>query len=449
MRVEAPAADDPAERGHVPLRPRPHAARDERRGFERSQRTSAASTSPASTDTATQIPVQTQTAGAPGAGLTSILPHGGSFMWAIRDKAAQARLPLQRPAARLLDPGAVRRVRAALARPARPARGQRRGRAAGRHRPQRPPRLGLHLRPLRQRRPLRREAHRARHVQFHGKERKLDCRDEVFTYNTPATDLPDLITVARARRRARSPSGSAAPSTARSSTRATASSSARRFAAWKRELETIVGPLAAQRREHGQGGRHGDAARDLERERDRRRRPRQHRLLAPGPAPAAAEALGRAPALSRRRPRRVDRLPAARRQPARDRPEAGLAHELEQPAVGRLDQRRLRGARAPRRARFTASASCRSWCRRSRGTRATSARPRSSRPRARTPSSSRSSNRKRLQPGQAAREGARAGRRSARCWRWDGDYAETDAAGTVDPGVAIWEEFKDRSSRRS
>ena len=27
---------------------------------------------------------------------------------------------------------------------------------------------------------------------------------------------------------------------------------------------------------------------------------------------------------------------------------------------------------------------------------------------------------------------------------WDGDYATTDAAGTVDPGVAIWEEFKDR-----
>src|SRR5688500_19740475 len=27
---------------------------------------------------------------------------------------------------------------------------------------------------------------------------------------------------------------------------------------------------------------------------------------------------------------------------------------------------------------------------------------------------------------------------------WDGDYATTDEAGTVDPGVAIWEEFKDR-----
>ena len=27
---------------------------------------------------------------------------------------------------------------------------------------------------------------------------------------------------------------------------------------------------------------------------------------------------------------------------------------------------------------------------------------------------------------------------------WDGNYVKTDAAGTVDPGVAIWEEFKDQ-----
>ena len=49
--------------------------------------------------------------------------------------------------------------------------------------------------PLRRGRPLRREGHRARDLPLQrASERQMDCRDEVFTYNTPATDLPDLIT---------------------------------------------------------------------------------------------------------------------------------------------------------------------------------------------------------------------------------------------------------------
>ncbi len=74
-----------------------------------------------------------------------------------------------------------------------------------------------------------------------------------------------------------------------------------------------------------------------------------------------------------RRARRVARPAAAREDPARDQPDAGLARELEQPAVGRLDERRRRGARARSPAPSTASASCSSSSPRSRGTRATRA----------------------------------------------------------------------------
>ena len=31
--------------------------------------------------------------------------------------------------------------------------------------------------------------------------------------------------------------------------------------------------------------------------------------------------------------------------------------------------------------------------------------------------------------------------------RWDGDYDETRSDGTVDPGVATWEEYKDRAEK--
>jgi penicillin amidase len=45
----------------------------------------------------------------------------------------------------------------------------------------------------------------------------------------------------------------------------------------------------------------------------------------------------------------------------------------------------------------------------------------------------------------AERRASTAGRETLKqLRRWDGNYAEPDANGTVDPGVAIWEEFKDQ-----
>ena len=133
---------------------------EERRGFKRSQKYLRATDLSGVSDTATQIPVETQTAGAPGAGLDRDPPARRLVHVGDRRPRERSRLPLQRAAARVLDPGAVRRVRAALADPARSARSQRRRNPARRDRPQRPPRLGIHVGPVRQRRPLRRQAHR-------------------------------------------------------------------------------------------------------------------------------------------------------------------------------------------------------------------------------------------------------------------------------------------------
>ena len=52
--------------------------------------------------------------------------------------------------------------------------------------------------------------------------------------------------------------------------------------------------------------------------------------------------------------------------------------------------------------------------------------------------------------GRALRAARRVARGAARATldaviRWDGNYARTDAAGTVDPGVAIWEELKSQA----
>ena len=162
---------------------------------------------------------------------------------------------------------------------------------------------------------------------------------------------------------------------------------------------------------------------------------RQHRLLAPGPAPAAPAALGRAPALPRRRARRVARAAAARaRTPHVINPEQGWLDELEQPAVGRLDQRRRARRASASPARCTASGSCRSWSPRSPATRATSARRRSSETSGTTAQQFPFVDRAPAAPGGEARRRRRAGRRSRALLAWDGNYATTDAGGHGRPG---------------
>ena len=119
----------------------------------------------------------------------------------------------------------------------------------------------------------------------------------------------------RARRRARSPSGSAAPSTARSSTPATASRS---------RAATRSGTASSRRSSASTELNDAKTIDDVDEAMQQvtwnenvmaADSQRQHRLLAPGPAPAEAEALGRAPAVPRRRARPSGAAcsPAARR----------------------------------------------------------------------------------------------------------------------------------------
>ena len=128
--------------------------------------TSRRSTSPGSVDTATQTPAP---AARPGADLARLLPQRRLVHVGDPRPQARPRLSLQRPAARLPDPGAVRRVRAPLADAAEPPRRQRARDPARRHRPQRRDRVGLHLGALRRRRPLRREAHRPGDLRVQGR----------------------------------------------------------------------------------------------------------------------------------------------------------------------------------------------------------------------------------------------------------------------------------------
>jgi penicillin amidase len=229
----------PPEEGRFPSDPGRTRA-DERKGFGRSQKYLAHSDLSGVSDTATQIPVQTETAGAPGAGLTSILPHGGSFMWAISDKADGRAYLYNGPQLGFSIPELF--VEFELHSPSQP--NLRGVSAAG------IPLVGIghndHLAwgftsGLSDNDDLYVDKLTGPDTyKFRGKQRKLDCRDEVFTYNTPATDLPDLITSPGA------PSGSVTQRICRDVHGPVEYSGdgvvlTRRFAAWKRELETIVG----------------------------------------------------------------------------------------------------------------------------------------------------------------------------------------------------------------
>ncbi len=414
---------------------------EERRGFKRSQKYLRATDLSGVSDTATQIPVETQTAGAPGAGLTAILPHGGSFMWAIGDRENGRAYLYNGPQLGFSIPELF--VEFEL------------------HSPTQPDLRGVSAAGI----PLVGIGHNdhlawgftsglsdnddlyvdkltgADTYEFRGEERKLECRDEVFTYNTPATDLPDLITAPSA------PSGSVTQQICRTVHGPVEYSGdgivlARRFAAWKRELETIVGlsqlndattvadadramlnvtwnenVMAADDR--GNIGFWHPGLHPL--------RPQRWDERLPYPGDGRAEWDGYLP--RKRNPHVVN--------PAQgwlanwnNLPSAGWTNgdaEALERVAGPLHRVRIlqklvaKVARNPSYERSTAIAE-------TSGT---------------TAQQFPFVNKQRLAkamhlakpPGRAA---------LAELLGWDGDYATADGAGTVDPGVAIWEEFKDR-----
>ena len=142
---------------------------------------------------------------------------------------------------------------------------------------------------------------------------------------------------------------------------------------------------------------------------------------------------------------RVARLPAPQQTPHVINPEAGLARQLEQRALARLDQRRQEA-----RERLTGPLHrvriLQTWSRKVAENPSYEQVAGIVKKSGTQPSSSHSSNFK--LPEHANRH-ARRNRPSdpPPPAHWDGNYTTTDADGTVDPGVAIWEEFKDQLER--
>ena len=186
---------------------------------------------------------------------------------------------------------------------------------------------------------------------FRGKARKMDCRDEAIAYHSPPSSLTGLV-------------GGRVPPAPESGTqtvrvcrtlhgpveaRAGGIAYARRYAVWGRELETLVGLDALNR---AGNIREVDAA--------VRKVSWNENVIAadgsgnigywhPGLFPLRPQGLGRASALSGNRRGRVAGPVAADADPRRHQPAAGLAGQLEQPAVGRMDFGRRDGAQAHRR----------------------------------------------------------------------------------------------------
>ena len=415
--------------------------RDERVGFRRTRRYLARTDLSEATDTATQIPVQTKSAGAPGVGIASILPHGGSFMWAISDSEHDRAYLYNGPQLGFSIPELF--VEFELHSPSQP--NLRGVSAAG------VPLVGIghndHLAwgftsglsdedDLYVEKLTGPETYR-----FRGEQRQMDCRDEVFTYNTPATDLPDLITDPGA------PSGSITQRICRTvhgpvQVTGDGVALARRYAIWGRELETIVGIS-----ELNDATTVGAVDRAL-------------REVTWNENVIAADDRGNIgywhPGLHPLRPKRWDeRLPypgdgraewrgllPRERTPRVINPEQGwLANWNNLPSAGWTngDSEALERLAGPlHRVRIlqslVAKVAERPSYRRSTAIAETSGTTAQQFPFV--------DRRKLRRARQAAAGPARAA--LAVLLAWDGDYATADAAGTVDPGVAIWEEFKDR-----
>ena len=426
----------PRSEGEFPAQPG-RTRKDERIGFRRTVKYLKKVGLGDVTDTASRLPTRPRR---PGADLTRLLPHGGSFMWAIRDEKRKRAYLFNGPQLGFQIPELF--VEFEL------------------HSPEQPNLRGVSAPGI----PLIGIGHNG-HIawgftsglsdeddlfvekltgpetyKFKGRERRMECRDETFTWNTPVTDLPDLITnpglptgqtTERICRTVHGPVQYTGDGIALS----------RRYAIWKRELESIVG------------------LGELNEARTVKQVDRALLGVTWNENVIAADSRGNIgywhPGLHPLRAKRWDdRLPfpgdgraewrgllPRRQTPHVINPEQGWLTNWNNPPshgwtngdgvarerlTGSLHRVRLlqklvaKVARNPSYKRSTAIV-------RASGT--TAQQFPFVKPRLR-----------------AAAKGARgaAAKTLATLLRWDGNYAKTDAAGTVHPGVAIWEEWKDQ-----
>ena len=250
-------------RGQIPTIPRSEGAfsaqpgrsgADRRKGFKRSRRFLAKQDLASVVDTTQEIPSATSAtsasgADAPGAGLRSILPSpGGSFMWAMRDEARDRAYLYNGPQLGFSVPELF--VEFEL------------------HTPDIPDIHGVSAAGV----PLVGIGHNGRVAwgftsglsdeddlyvekvtgpetyRFKGRDRAMDCRDEVFTWRTPPTDLPGTLTglIESGGQSEAPPAGTTTERICRTvhgpvQANGDGVALARRYAIWNRELETIVG----------------------------------------------------------------------------------------------------------------------------------------------------------------------------------------------------------------
>ena len=276
---------------------------------------------------------------------------------------------------------------------------------------------------------------------FRGEERAMDCRDETFTYKAPPTDLPGITDPSEL-------SGSVTERICRTvhgpvQARGDGVAFARRYAIWERELETIVGLSKLNDAETIDDV---DAAMDevswnenvIATDSDGRigywhpglhqLRPKRWDERLPYPGDGRAEWRGFLP--PDRRPQVVD--------PAR----GWVANWNNPPSKGWTN------GDGPARERLAGDLHrVRLLQKLVRGVAEDPSYERSRRIEAITGTTAQQFpflNRKRVRKAERrhATDAARAALAQLRAW--DGNYDETGAGGTVDPGVAIWEEFKDR-----
>jgi acyl-homoserine lactone acylase PvdQ len=428
----------PRSEGTFPAQPGRTRA-DERIAFRRSHKFLKRAGLASAVDTASQVPTR---AAAPGADLRRVLPQGGSFMWAIRDERRNRAYLYNGPQLGFQIPELF--VEFEL------------------HSPDQPNLRGVSAPGI----PLVGIGHND-HIawgftsglsdeddlyaekvtgpetyEFKGGERQMECRDETFTWNTPVTDLPGLITDGGG-----PPSGQTTQRICRTvhgpvQFTGDGVALARRYAIWGRELESIVGI-----------GKLNDARNVHAVDKAMRKVTWNENVIA---ADSAGNIGYWQPGLHPLRPKRWDErlpypgdgraewrgmLPRAQT-PHVINPEQGwLTNWNNPPSVGWTNgdgvaRERLTGpwhrvrilqglvARASRKPSYERT---RNIVRKS-GTTAQQI-PFLDTPKIAT----------------AAKRTNPAGRKTLRALlRWDGSYARTDAAGTVDPGVAIWEELKDQ-----
>jgi len=253
VRTPGQLATVPRSEGKFPAQPGRSAA-DRRKGFKKSRRFLAKQDLGSIVDTTEEIPRAAPQAGTPadepGAGLRSILPSpGGSFMWAIQDPARDRAYLYNGPQLGFSVPELF--VEFEL------------------HSPSMPNIHGVSAAGV----PLVGIGHNGKVAwgftsglsdeddlyiekvtgpetyRFKGQDKTMDCRDEVFTYKTPPTGLPGTLTGL-----IKSGGSSSAPPPAGTTTERICRTVhgpvqangdgialARRYAIWNRELETIVG----------------------------------------------------------------------------------------------------------------------------------------------------------------------------------------------------------------